>query len=339
MDINKNDVEFWNKKGLDLYAQKKHIEALACYETAIDIDSNHLDVRMNKINALNRLRRFDETIVFCDETLKINSKFSRAWGGKGNALSGLGKHQSALACYDKAISLEPKQILTFWFSKGVVLIRLERYQEALSCFNEVLKIDPNHINSLYKKGCILIRLERYQEALSCFNEVLKIDPNHINSLYVKGTGLMRLKKNQEALICYDEITKLNPDYAEAWYRKGINLYALGRYRKALPCLDTAINLNSMFSKKARHFKVQALSKIGKAEYLGKHFEELERSDFVNCGFESRPVVGEEVRFVCKSCGRIVEGKESIDEWIDFKQTKFRCPFCGGISELPRYLCD
>ena len=56
-----------------------------------------------------------------------------AWRNKGASLHILGSYQEAIACFDQAIELEPKDAFP-WYNKGLSLDSLGRYQEAIACY-------------------------------------------------------------------------------------------------------------------------------------------------------------------------------------------------------------
>jgi len=60
---------------------------------------------------------------------------------KGLSLEAVGKFQEALACYDRALQLNPR-FAEAWHSKGAALGSLKRPQEAITCFNRALELNP-----------------------------------------------------------------------------------------------------------------------------------------------------------------------------------------------------
>ena len=61
------------------------------------------------------------------------------WSNKGMSLNNLGRHQDALACYDRAIEINPRYAEA-WYNKGVELGNLGRYPEALACFERAHRL-------------------------------------------------------------------------------------------------------------------------------------------------------------------------------------------------------
>lgn len=65
---------------------------------------------------------------------------------KGTRLLGDAKYDEALECFDKVLSLDPKNTRA-WNQKGVALRSLGRYDEAIECFNRSLEIVPKDLDA------------------------------------------------------------------------------------------------------------------------------------------------------------------------------------------------
>ena len=70
---------------------------------------------------LNKVGKYNESIVYFDKALALDPKNALALNEKGNAYGGLGNYIQAIASYDKALSLDPKNA-TVLDNKGVVFL-------------------------------------------------------------------------------------------------------------------------------------------------------------------------------------------------------------------------
>ena len=60
---------------------------------------------------------------------------------KGVALRDLGRHEEAIAAFDKAIEIDP-QCAKAWNNKGIALDKLAKHEEAKEAFEKALEINP-----------------------------------------------------------------------------------------------------------------------------------------------------------------------------------------------------
>jgi serine/threonine protein kinase len=83
--------------------------------------------------------------------LEIKELNAAEWSNKGFSWSNLGRHDVALACYDRALGIDGSSG-SFWLNKGKALSDLGREEEAIVCFDRALEIDPTLAAAFNNKG-------------------------------------------------------------------------------------------------------------------------------------------------------------------------------------------
>jgi tetratricopeptide (TPR) repeat protein len=155
-----------------------------------------------------------------------------AWYSRGGRLHGMGRHEEAIVCYDKALRLHPR-FASAWAGKGLANNSLGRYLDAIRCYDEALRLDRQNPAAWYNKGNSLCALSRFEGALNSFNEALILDPGDARAWHNKGVCLASLGRHDEAISCYDKALELDPSYAVAWRAKAMVEERLGRIRDAV----------------------------------------------------------------------------------------------------------
>jgi tetratricopeptide (TPR) repeat protein len=72
----------------------------------------------------------------------------------GNALRDLGRHEEALAQFDRAVALNPEHAETR-NDRGVLLVRMQRYDEALDDYGRAIELDPELGLAYLNRGSLL----------------------------------------------------------------------------------------------------------------------------------------------------------------------------------------
>jgi tetratricopeptide (TPR) repeat protein len=244
-------------KGDELRGLGRYDEAIQAYDKVIEINSNNADAWNNKGLSLIMLSRYGEAIQALDKAIEIKPNNAAAWSNKGCALDGLGRYDEAMQASDIAIENDPK-LTNALIVKGTVLHHLGRDDEALEAYDIAIAIDPKSADAWGNKGNVLGRLGRYDEAIKALDKATEIKPNNSNAWgnYAiawgnKGVSLIMLGRYDEAIKALDKALEINPNnawnnkgIANAWRNKGIALRHLSRDDEASVCDKKAAALES-----------------------------------------------------------------------------------------------
>jgi len=227
---------------------------------------------VNKGASLGDLGKPQEEIACYDKALEINPRLAGAWNNKGTALANLRKLQEAITCFDRALDINPRDADT-WCNKGTALANLRKLQEAIACLDRALEINPRLAEAWSNKGTALNNLGKLQEAVDCYDRALEINPRLAEAWGNKGNALHNLGKTREAIACYDRTLEINPRYALAWSSKGTALGKLDKLQEAIDCYDIALEINP---RDAEAWYNKGVSLVN----LGKHRDAIDCFDRV-----------------------------------------------------------
>lgn len=169
---------------------------------------------------------------------KAEARTAGFWNNRGVSLDELGRHEEAVACYAKALEIDPRDVNT-WSNKGIALAAVGRHDEAIACLDQGIRLNPESAPAWSNKGNVLDSLGRYEEALACFAKALEVEPQNAVVWHNKGKSLYALTRYEEALTCFDKSARLDPRYASAWTGQAMAFGALGRHEEAGACLAKA----------------------------------------------------------------------------------------------------
>jgi tetratricopeptide (TPR) repeat protein len=108
LEINPENADEYNNKGLSLYYGGKYNEAIECYDKALEINPENADAYNNKGISLYYGGNYNEAIECYDKALEINPDYAQAYYNKGIILSYIGNNADAIGCYDKALEINPQ---------------------------------------------------------------------------------------------------------------------------------------------------------------------------------------------------------------------------------------
>ncbi len=130
--------------------------------------------------------KHEEAVASFDKAIEIKTEFTRAWYNKGDTLQKLERYDDALACYDKVIEIDPKNdssvVVGAWNGKGDALQKLERYDDAIACYDKVKNSKVWNASARFKKGEALQKLERYDDAIASFDKAIEEVTMHLRAM-------------------------------------------------------------------------------------------------------------------------------------------------------------
>lgn len=139
LEVDDNLEEIWNLKGT-LLVEKDSEAALRCFNKALELRDDYAAALCNKASALTRLGMVDDAKRHFKKALKIDDR-AEFWNCRGVLHMGLDENLKALACFGKAIEIDPGNAEA-WNNRGTVLKGLKKLGEALDCFHSALELSP-----------------------------------------------------------------------------------------------------------------------------------------------------------------------------------------------------
>ena len=183
--------------------------------------------------------KHDLALASYDRALALEPSLAEAHCDRGNTLTILKRFDAALESYDRALALRPDYAEAL-SNRANSLRELKRFDEALKSCDRALALRPDLAETFSNRGITLHELRRHEEALASYDRALSIRPKYPEALYNRANALYELKRFTEALASIDRALTARPDYAEALSSRGNTLRALKRLDEALECYDRAL---------------------------------------------------------------------------------------------------
>ncbi|MDD1694935.1 MAG: tetratricopeptide repeat protein [Methanoregula sp.] len=87
--------------------------------------------------------RYNESLWYFDQALRITPGFTEAWLEKGVALHNMKRYDDALTCYDRALAITPGDAAV-WYLKGITFRDSGREKESAACFLKASELDSRY---------------------------------------------------------------------------------------------------------------------------------------------------------------------------------------------------
>jgi protein O-GlcNAc transferase len=223
-----------------IMAQARRIEEAAdVFGRAATRLPNEPTAHNNYGNALRELGKHLSALRCYDRALALKPDYVEAHFNRGLTLHDLRRHEDALASYDRALTLKPGYAAA-WNNRGTACRALGRIEEALCSYGRAIAERPDHAEAHNNRGVVLHELGRFEEALASFDAALSLRPDYAETLNNRGAVLLSLERFEEALASFERSLALTPANAEAHNNRGVVLHYLERFDDALASFERAL---------------------------------------------------------------------------------------------------
>lgn len=192
--LRRRKAEDYYEEAMRLLRAQYYAAALEATDKAIGIEPGHARAHQLRGEALSGLNRHDEALDAYRQASKLDPAIAAVQYHIARELNQLGNHAEALEAADTAIGLNPDDLGPF-ILRGAILFDAGRYPEALDAFTAVLERRPDIGQLHVDRAQVLRALGRYVEALTEYNAALRLVPGAVTraehrAIYRAGLRLM-----------------------------------------------------------------------------------------------------------------------------------------------------
>jgi predicted O-linked N-acetylglucosamine transferase (SPINDLY family) len=160
----------------------------------------------------------------------------------GHELRMQGRGSEAVACYQRAIALQP-DFPEAHFSLGDTLQALGRFAEAAESYRQVLLRQPDLVEAYCNMGNALQGQGKLDEAIASYRSALARRPDAAEAHINLGNALQAQGRLDEAIASYRQALSLKPFLPQAWYNLANALQANSQLEEAVNGFRQALALD------------------------------------------------------------------------------------------------
>ncbi len=212
-------------------------EAKTQFLTAIRDKPGAAKIGLAQVAAIEGDRTTAEKLI--EEVMVSEPNSAESWIARGDLLNATGNLDEALAAYEKASKIAPKNPLPL-ITRGTLLATADKLDLAKPLITQAEALAPAHPALRFAKGLILFREGKNEEALVELQAALDMMPKHYPTILLGGTVHYALKNydiSQQAFGTY--LTRF-PGNTYARRMMGTVLLAKGQPRAAVDILTPAL---------------------------------------------------------------------------------------------------
>ena len=169
-------LDYINRWGTSPSTSVEQAEEFATRAVALDDQNPYAHWALGIINL--HLRRHDLAICEAERTISLAPNLADGHEALGNALHYSGRSEEALACFDRAMALNPYYPDVWLHFQAQAMFQLGRYEDAAASLKRRLVRNPNTDVSRVLLAACYGHLGRFDEARVEWQEVFRINPDY-----------------------------------------------------------------------------------------------------------------------------------------------------------------
>jgi len=154
-----NNLRALHNKGLALFALNKFDKSIECYDKALEVQPQALHVKLKKAISLNSKRDFERAKDVLDSVLTADCTNKEALNARALAEFHLGLDNEGMQDLRRAIEIDSTYVMA-WNNLGCFYLGLGELDAAVACFDRALTIDPECYDALLLKDMAAERREK-----------------------------------------------------------------------------------------------------------------------------------------------------------------------------------
>ncbi|HIW61234.1 MAG TPA: tetratricopeptide repeat protein [Candidatus Stackebrandtia excrementipullorum] len=220
---------------------KRVEEALADYNTVIDLDPNYPEYHFDRAALLRRLGRDVEALADYDEAIRLSPPFPEAYFNRAVTRAGVGDVAGALADLAETTALDPTNVDAY-INRAELLLESGDLVQVENDIAAGMELDPDRAELHVLAGHLQQLKDHSEEAMACYDKALDLQPDLVGALTARAELRYELSQPVEALADLDAAVDVEPDNAEVLFNRAVVSIDLGRTENALADLEHARGL-------------------------------------------------------------------------------------------------
>lgn len=220
-----------------------------------------------------------ETLAACDELLAMSdiAKAERAdlLAARGIAYQKLDDHERALADYDEAIALDPKDSYSL-YNRGLIYEQEGDRGSAIVAYSESLELRPDNADAYRNRGGLYIDRGQFDEAIADLTRAHELDPDDPWAIASRGVSYAWQGKRLLAERDFSAVRAIDPSNATLLRGEALLSMQAGDPRTAVDRLDKVLRADpgNLFSLNMRAQAYRQLGEQEKARADSERFRQL-----------------------------------------------------------------
>jgi tetratricopeptide (TPR) repeat protein len=207
-------------------------------------DPRFATVHLERGDAYSGLGNIERALAEYSEAIRFDPQSAFAYAKRGVADSAKGDGEAALADTNKAVTLDPK--LAFAYnSRGRVYYAMGDKDHAIADYDQAIRLDPKRPALYYNRAVAYVAKGDNDRAIADYSAAVKLDPSYYIAYNNRGLAYRAKGDNDHAIAGFSQAIKIEPRFLTAYENRAVAYRAKGDGARAMADFNQASRLRAM----------------------------------------------------------------------------------------------
>ncbi len=217
--------------GLTLDALERYEEAIDCYEKALELCGEDIEI-LNSLGVdYTRTCQYDRALAIFEKIESIDPNYEPCYCNRIITYTEMDQHENAEQMFYLAQQINPDCPICF-YNIGNSLFSRGMFDRAVWCWKKTAQLDPNHPQISHRIAQACWVGGKTEEAREYFLKEIRKNPGCIEVIFDFGLFLLETGDFEGGLEKFNRIIELQADFAPAWFYRGEVLHGRGESERA-----------------------------------------------------------------------------------------------------------
>ncbi|WAW09545.1 tetratricopeptide repeat protein [Oxalobacter vibrioformis] len=210
--------------------------------TGVSSQSRQALPHLLKALDLHGQQQFDAALACYDKAIALDPDFAEAYANRGLLYMETSESVLALADLSRAIALKP-DFLKAYINRGALYVKSKENVLALADLDRAIELNPDMAEAYTNRAALHMEANERELALADLDRAIELNPDIVQAYTNRGILYVQSNDNTRALADLDRAIALAPDFVDAYRYRGLALVALRQHEAAFESLEKALLLN------------------------------------------------------------------------------------------------
>lgn len=189
----------------------------------------------------NRNFAWESEFTLWKDAVRKAPRKARPYNNRGRGYFDIGKPETALTDFTKAIELKP-DYTDAYYNRAFVHHRLGNTDEAIADYKRAIKTNPGYFKAYFNMGNVYKQEGDIEKAISQYNKVILLAPQHFGAYGNRGNIYAERGDFGRAIADYNKAIEIDPRNGKIHYARSISYFKKGDYKRAWKDVNRAEEL-------------------------------------------------------------------------------------------------